>query len=511
MRYLLDLQHWLLIFGGWAFADGFGRYNILNFGSSNAISGPATRCSKGQQCSRLGYIAASYGSFDDDYDYDDYDGSEYMNDYERDLDPDENEYFDDDDALDRVMRQREGWRQTNSFSKRYPDRAPSPFRFPWQKGRYRDDKRNAVGLSKDKRDVRSRRMPAPTRKRKFSGGQELTGFWLGLRDFYDAIFWYDIDFEDNPYSSGERFDERKYLRSKYETWGRYDDADGYTENSDIESDESYLPDEEEDRANYKSYNVPRTARATEGMQSPPAKVPPAPPSVVARTSTLPPRVSWSNPTALPQKPVERSHSRPKTAFDDRSRGIEGSERQDNYRNTVEAARNDPTRSYPRQMREDGSRRPLAQQQQERVDRRSLDPYDAIAAKLKETRRRRVVVDKRIQDLEDKLDECEEKLSILDVSVQVWRRRLDEALRKEMQDGWPGYENGLVVTCRKRLGDLERQRRRGETVADRIDEEIEDSVDLVSHVSSQFSLFLLFNSSNSTFLFHLLSHMRCFIN
>ena len=163
------------------------------------------------------------------------------------------------------------------------------------------------------------------------------------------------------------------------------------------------------------------------------------------------------------------------------------------------------------MREDGSRRPLAQQQQERVDRRSLDPYDAIAAKLKETRRRRVVVDKRIQDLEDKLDECEEKLSILDVSVQVWRRRLDEALRKEMQDGWPGYENGLVVTCRKRLGDLERQRRRGETVADRIDEEIEDSVDLVSHVSSQFSLFLLFNSSNSTFLFHLLSHMRCFIN
>ena len=92
-------------------------------------------------------------------------------------------------------------------------------------------------------------------------------------------------------------------------------------------------------------------------------------------------------------------------------------------------------------------------------------------------RRKAAMEEQVENLEAKLLQCEEKLEMLDVTAKIWQRRLKSALSKQQE--WPGYENGLVVTCRSRLDDLARQRQRGEDVADHIVDQINETWDLVS--------------------------------
>ena len=72
-------------------------------------------------------------------------------------------YNEEDDELDYELRRQEERRRARAES--YEDEDDGPlFQFPGQKA-----------------------PPPKPRKKKYSGGQELTGFWLWLRDLYDQV------------------------------------------------------------------------------------------------------------------------------------------------------------------------------------------------------------------------------------------------------------------------------------------------------------------------------------
>jgi hypothetical protein len=72
-------------------------------------------------------------------------------------------YDDSDDELDYEIRRTEERRRAREESFEEEEEKPL-FQFPWQQA------------------------PAPKpRQKKYSGGQELTGFWLWLRDIYDQV------------------------------------------------------------------------------------------------------------------------------------------------------------------------------------------------------------------------------------------------------------------------------------------------------------------------------------
>ena len=74
---------------------------------------------------------------------------------------------DDYDELDARIRQEDEWRR---LAEEEGDAPPAAFRFPWDTG-----------------EPVPRNTERPQRKKKYSGGQELTGFWLWLRDLYDQV------------------------------------------------------------------------------------------------------------------------------------------------------------------------------------------------------------------------------------------------------------------------------------------------------------------------------------
>ena len=107
----------------------------------------------------------------------------------------------------------------------------------------------------------------------------------------------------------------------------------------------------------------------------------------------------------------------------------------------------------------------------------VEPAPNLVERLEALKRRRAAVAEEVEALEAKLGLCEEKLTVLDVTVKIWQRRLRTALGKQQE--WPQNENGLVITCRNRLDDLARQQKRGEDVADQIEDQLDDTADLVS--------------------------------
>lgn len=78
-------------------------------------------------------------------------------------------YDDEDDVLDYELRRKEERRRARAESDEDDDQEPL-FQFPWQKA-----------------------PPPKQRQKKYSGGQELTGFWLWLRDLYDQVELYGVD------------------------------------------------------------------------------------------------------------------------------------------------------------------------------------------------------------------------------------------------------------------------------------------------------------------------------